>query len=141
MSYTYYDLYMKINLKNNQSGVAALLVILVVGAATLALAGGAAIVSMSEVDMSYTNNKSEEALVLAEGCLEDSIRRVQLGNVIEESFTLPLSRGFCIISITDVSDSAHIEVEANIDNYSKKVWVQLEKTESGLNLTKWLEKS
>ncbi|MEK7453097.1 MAG: hypothetical protein AAB614_02570 [Patescibacteria group bacterium] len=111
----------KFKFQNSQRGFAALLTIVVVSVAVLILAYSASILGLGELDLGYTSQKGEEAFAIADGCMEESFRRLRL-NVVYLGETITTSNGLCVISVVAVGSDRTITVTANTtDFYYKKI--------------------
>jgi hypothetical protein len=128
--------------KLNQSGVAALFIVVVIAGSALLMARGVAMLSLGEVDMSYQFDKAEEVMAIAEGCAEESLRRLQLdGNFSATDLQLPLGRGFCIINIISSGEDKIIEIEAKLENFHKNISLDITLDPDRIIIKKWQELS
>jgi len=114
----------KIFAKNQktQKGIAALIVVLVISVSTLIMALNSSFLGLGELDLGYTSQKGGEALVLADSCVEETLRRLR----IESNYSggvLNIDDGSCIISIVVAGGDRTITVESDIDGYHKKIQV------------------
>jgi len=113
-------LYNKKNI-NHQSGFAALLTIVVVSATVLIMAYSASLLGLGELDMGYTSQKGGEAFAIADGCMEETLRKLRL-NTSYTGETLTTSNGLCIISVATAGSNRTITITANTtDGYYKKI--------------------
>ena len=69
------------DIRNNQQGIAALLVVLVLSAAGLIAAYTASVVGLTQLEVSFTGSKGLEALSVAEGCAEETLHRIRLDDM------------------------------------------------------------
>ena len=61
-----------------RSGFAALLAIVVIGAAALIMAYNSSLLGLGELESGYTAQQGSEAFSLAEGCMEEALRRLRI---------------------------------------------------------------
>lgn len=116
--------------KTDNRGVAALLTIVIVGAATLIMAYTASILGFGELSMGYTSQKGAETFSIADGCVEEALLRLRIDNNYSGE-TLSLGEGSCIISVSGAGASRTVVVESSLDVYNKKLQVDI--TISGSN--------
>lgn len=112
----------------NQKGIAALIVVLVISITTLIMALNSSFLGLGELDLSSTSEKGGEALVLADSCAEETLRRLRL----EPNYsggTLNIDDGSCIINIVEAGSIRTITIESTIEECHKKI--QIEATLSG----------
>jgi len=119
-------------------GVAALLTVLIVSAAALLMAFSASVLGLGDADMSYTEQKGNQSLSLANGCVEESLRQLQL-NSNWNGTTLNLSDGSCIINVSSSGSARTINVLASADNFNKKILVEASVSSSLVRVVSWQE--
>lgn len=126
-------------MNNNQTGAAALLTIIIVGAATLIMAYSASILGLGELDMGYTSQKGGEAFSIADGCMEEALYRLRL-NASYSGDTLNLGSGSCIIEIATSGSTSTTTVTANIDDtYYKKIQTNITVSNNVVTINSWEE--
>ena len=108
----------KINL---QSGFAALLTIVIVSSAVLIMAYSASLLGLGELELGYTSQKGDEAFAIADGCMEETFRRLRLDSGYSgDSHTT--KNGSCIISVGASGSDRIITITASTtDSYNKKI--------------------
>ncbi len=126
------------------SAIAALLTIIIVSAVTLIMAYTASILGLGELEMGYTVQRGSESLSVADGCMEETLRRIQLNTnygVGEGTLDLIVSNGFCVIEVTDLgNDQRRVVVNGNSDNYYKLIQVDLTLNNNSIIIDSWEEK-
>lgn len=127
-----------------QSGIAALLTIVIVSAATLIMAYNASLLGLGELDMGYVSQKGAEALGMADGCVEEGFRRIRLdGGYSGENLTT--RDGSCIINVSANGNIRDIIVTASTTgNYYKKIEANITLSADAIPLitvNSWEEKS
>jgi len=108
-------------LENNR-GVAALLTIIIVAAATLIMAYGASLLGLGELDLGYTSSKGGEAMALADGCAEEAMRRIRLNtSYTVTSSSLAFDNGSCIITVESSGSNRTVKANGTVSDYHKKI--------------------
>lgn len=131
----------KQQLAHGNKGIATLLIIVIISAATLIMAYSASLLGLGELEMGYTSQKGAETLSVADGCAEEALRRLRL-NPSYSGGNLQLGNGSCIITIATSGNISTTTVTANIDSeYYKKIEVVADLNESPMAITSWQEKS
>ena len=132
----------KIN--KNQKGVAAILTIVIVAAAVLIMAYSASLLGLGELDLGYTSQRGSEAFSVADGCIEETLRRIRLDTMygIEAGdIILSVSNGSCIINIEDLgSNQRRITAIGTSGNYNKKLETEISLFGNTININSWTEK-
>jgi hypothetical protein len=121
-------------------GVAALLTIVIVSAAALIMAFSSSILGLGELDSGFSNSRGEEALSIADGCMDEAMRRLRLDTSYSGA-NLSQSNGACIISVVPSGSERTITVTASTtDSYYKKIEVNLTLAGNVITLNTWEEK-
>ncbi len=109
----------------SQSGIAALLTVVIISAAVLIIAKSASLSGINEVDMAYLSGRGGEALAIAEGCAEETLRRLQINSsYTANDVILSVGNGSCTINITANGDERTITALGNVRDYFKKIEVE-----------------
>jgi hypothetical protein len=104
-----------------KNGFVALFTILVVSASVLIMAFSASLLGLGELDLGYTAQKGAEAFAIADGCTEESLRKLRLNSVYTGGY-LTTVNGSCIINIVTSGSDRTITVTASTtDNYYKTI--------------------
>ena len=126
------------------SAIAALLTILIVSSVALIMAYTASILGLGELDMGYTVQRGSESLSVADGCMEETLRRIQLNTnygVGEGSLNLTVSNGSCIIEVTDLGNNQRrVVVNSMSGDYYKLIQVDLTLNNNLIVIDSWEEK-
>lgn len=125
-------------------GIAALLTIVIVGATALILALGASLLGLGELDLGYTAQRGGRALAVADGCLEEALRRFRLDSTYGLSGAITAAS--CTIEVVDLgSGQRRVMATGRSDNYVKRVRAevvvapQAVGTRNTLTITLWEE--
>jgi len=121
--------------KNKERGVAALLTIVIVAAATLIMAYTASLLGLGELDLGYTSQKGAEAMSVADGCMEEALRRIRLDTGYSGG-SLSLGGGSCIIERSGNT----ITVTGTVDEYNKKIEAEISLNGNVITINSWEEK-
>ena len=83
------------------SGLAALVVVVVVGMVALTIALSTALLGVRELELATTTDHGREAKAFADGCLDSALLALRQ-NSAQGSYEFTNSTGRCIITITDL---------------------------------------
>ncbi len=122
----------------NQEGVAALLIIVIISVATLIMAYNASLLGLGELEAGYSFQKGGQALAIAEACGEETLRRFKL-DTNHTGGTLNLNGGSCIINITSNSNNRIIDILSEIENYYKKIEIDIDLNGNSIIINNWRE--
>ncbi|OGH86236.1 MAG: hypothetical protein A2493_00815 [Candidatus Magasanikbacteria bacterium RIFOXYC12_FULL_33_11] len=111
---------MFIKVSKDKRGIMAIMMILIIGAAALILALSSIKLVVNDSQMSFTNQKGGEAFSVAEGCLEESLRRLRL-NTSYTGEILNLSTGSCIIGVSSEGNDRIITVTGTAEDYTQRL--------------------
>ncbi len=129
---------MKYKIQTQQNGVAALLTVVIVGVATLIIAFSASILGIGELDMGYTSQRGEEAFSVADGCVEEALRRLRIDDIYTGG-SLSLGDNSCIINISGAGGNRSIVVSGTSGDYQKKIQVDITISGGVITITSWDE--
>lgn len=135
---------MKHVLRDN-SGFGAMLAVVVIGAVTLILALSAALLGLGELDHGFISAKGAEAFSIADGCMEETLRRMRLDSgygVGAGTIMLTLTNGTCDIDVTDNGGGSRtIVITGTTDIYNKKISSDVTITGVNVAVDSWEELS
>ena len=124
------------NIKKDNQGMAALIIVLVIGATALILALSSSFLGLGELDMGFTSQKGGEVASLADGCMEEALHQIQLvANYSGE--TLNLAENSCIIDVQTDGGSRIITVTAVMDDYSEKIEANVTVNDGVIVINSW----
>ncbi|RLC38576.1 hypothetical protein DRH27_01950 [Candidatus Falkowbacteria bacterium] len=130
------------NIVKSQSGMAAIIIVVVIGATALVLAKSASLSGINEIDISFNKDQGEKALSLAEGCAEETLRRIQLDtSYIAADLELTYGGGYCIINTEANGSQRTITINSQVGDYFKKLEVEAELEENRIIINNWQEVS
>jgi uncharacterized protein YuzE len=136
---------MIIFIKNNrQSGLAALLTIIIVSAAALVMALNASFLGLGELDLGYTASSGGKAFYVADGCMAETLERIRKDTsygVGAGSINLTVSNGSCIIDVADSGSDRTVTVVGTSGDFNKKIEINLTLTGNVIAINSWEEKN
>lgn len=103
----------------SRPGAALLLLVLVVGIAALVVSLGVAFRAIQETAIGFAAVRSQQAMAIADGCMEDSIFRLKQDASYAGS-ALVLGGGSCTVSVSGSSTSKTVTVTAFVGTVTKK---------------------
>src|SRR6056297_10402 len=104
----------------SRRGATALVVVLIIGAASLIMAYGATLLGLGELNMSYTARQGGGAMAGAESCLEEALIRLKRSPTYSGG-NLEIGEYSCIINISGSGDPYMVSVESSYGDYTKKI--------------------
>jgi hypothetical protein len=119
-------------------GYIALTAVLVVTVLVLVIGVTTSILSVGDIQSSYSSYKNEDVLSFVEGCAEDALMRLNKNGSLPGSVTLPLL-GTCTVTLnSQIGATWNFSVSGTLDNYTKKITVEAQKSGS-ISITSWKE--
>ena len=97
-------------------GIAALITIVILGAAALLMSFTASFLGLGEIEMGYDSQQGAEAQSLADGCADETLRRLRVTSTYSGG-TLSLGDGSCIIQVTSDGTNRTITITSTLDSY------------------------
>lgn len=128
------------SIKKDDRGAAALLMIIIIGVASLIMATSASRLGLGELEMGYDEGKGSAALSLADGCAEEALERLRKNSAYAGG-TLSVGAGSCMMSVSGSGSSRIIDSSATIGSYTKKIELQITINSSVISITSWSEVS
>ena len=127
------------NFYTNEKGIVALLTIVIVATTALIMSFSVAFLGLGELDMSYTNQRGSEAFSVADGCMEEALRRIKI-NTNYNGGSLNLGDGLCIIEVVATGADRTITVIGTVDKYNKKIETKITLAGNVIAINSWEEK-
>lgn len=120
-----------------KQGYAAIISILVIMGVIVTVGMSVSVMSISNAQMSLGQSKGEEALSLANSCIEDALLTYNNLGTVPSSITLP--SGNCTLNtISQTANNITFSTSVNVNNYQKTVTVQADRTTS-VSVVNWIE--
>jgi hypothetical protein len=102
--------------KNDDSGFAALVSVVALGAVCLVVTISASRLSLSELEILATANHGQKAAVLAASCLEEGLMRLRYDPGYRVSGeTVEIGDGSCVLDIVDQGDTVLVAASGRSD--------------------------
>ena len=132
---------MPTNITKNNSGVAAILTVVIIAAVALLLARNAALIGRIDIDMVNNNILFGIARANAESCLEESLRQIQIdNNFISNDLSLDLSAGTCLASVSQSGGVYTIYSEGRMQTHLKIIESKASLVDNSLIISYWQSK-
>lgn len=102
-----------------EQGFVVLLLIVTVASVIFLVAYNAILLSLRELELGYTLNKSYQVSALAEGCLEESLRQLIL-DLSYSGGTINTTNGVCTVVVQDLVSDKQITVTTVVDSFTQE---------------------
>ncbi|MBU0661178.1 hypothetical protein KKG22_03285 [Patescibacteria group bacterium] len=123
----------------NHRGFAALLLVVVVGAAALIMAFSASFLGINDLEMGYTMQQGRESLAFAEGCVHEGLEQLRQDSNYNGS-TLNDGVNSCIIEVVDNGGGLQtVTVNADIDDHFYTTLVVGVDLNNGIDIVSWTQ--
>ena len=121
-----------------QKGFMAISTVLLLSVVILAIVTTVTLVSIGELQASFSLFRGEEAIDFTEGCVEDYLLKIRADSAFSGgAITRP--EGTCTIVITSANPNWDITVSSSATNYQRKVQVVFTRNSTGIVLISWKE--
>lgn len=122
----------------NKKGMSALLTVVIIGVSTVIMSVSASLLSIGELEMGDGYNNGNKALYMADGCLENVLRQIQLdSSYVASDEIFQVNGGHCVINVVAVGDNRAIVTEGVLENYNKKISASILLSNNQVQLTNW----
>lgn len=124
-------------------GAAALVTIVIVAVATLAMATTTARLGVAELETGRTASEGGEAFAVADGCMEETLRRVRIDTnhgVGNGTTTHTTSNGSCTINVSADGSARTIVITGTHGAYHATMQGELSLTGNVISITSWEER-
>ncbi len=128
----------KIQSPKDQRGIAALIVVAIIGAAALIMAFSASWFGVVDLDTSYLAKKGQEVSTIADGCMDNALQRLKF-DVNYSGEILSIGGGQCIISVAVNGGGRTITVNASSGNYNQGLIVNVTLSGNIITVNSWQE--
>ena len=119
-------------------GAAALLTIVIIGAASLLMAIGSSRLGLGELETGFVEIRGASVFTTTQGCLEEAIHRLRKNNTYTGQ-TLSVGAGSCIISVSGSGSTRTITSTATIDSYTRKLEIIVDISNPVISISSWSE--
>jgi hypothetical protein len=117
-------------------GSAAIITVVIVAAAALLMTVSATQLGMGDMEISYQSQKSGEAFAIADGCVEEALRRLRTDQAYTGA-TLNLGAGSCIISVSGGGATRTISVSSAVGNFNASIQAAISISANIITVTGW----
>ena len=128
---------------NSQSGMAALVIIIILSAASLIIAVSVSSIGIDEALLGYVSQKGDGAFYAADGSMEESLRRIRKDanyGVAAGTINLSLGNGSCTIDIVDLgSNQRRVTVYGSSGSFNKGIETTVSLSAGVLSINEWKE--
>ena len=125
--------------RKKRTGMAALFVVIIIGAAALIMTLSSSFLGIGELESAYVGEKGNEALSLSEACAEEALRRLRMDDAFSSS-SLNFDNGSCTITVTTDGFDRTIDVLGVVDNYYRRIEVSSTISGTTVTVNGWQEK-
>lgn len=136
---------MKVPSLKNTQGFVALITLVLMTALVVILAYSAGTLGLGELQMSYTAQKGLEALSVADGCVDEVLRRFRLDanyGISAGTIVYTLNYGTCSLDVVDLgSGQRRLTVTGTTAQYNKKIEVVVQTSSTDVTIVSWAEKN
>lgn len=129
---------------SDSKGAASLVTVIIVSVATLIMAVTASSLGLGELDLGYTSQQGAESFAMADGCMEETFRRIRLDTnygVGQGTITLTTSNGSCTIDVSASGSNRTIVIKGTHDIYSAKIRAEISLSGNIITISSWSERS
>lgn len=127
-------------MRQQQGGYVALLVVLIVGTASLAIATALLIGGTDTQRMVLAEQRLSQARNLAAACSEEGLQVIRDNNAYTGSGSLTLGQGSCTYTVTNTGTSTRtIDTTGTVSGVVRKVKVYVTIGTSSISVTSWQE--
>jgi hypothetical protein len=124
--------------KRDERGIAALIVVVIIGAVALLMSLNASWFGIVDLDTGYISKKGEETATLADGCMDNALQRLRFDGSYSGE-TLNILSGSCIISVVSNGADRTITITAQDGNYSQGLVATATLTGDVVTVNSWQE--
>jgi hypothetical protein len=118
-----------------EGGFVALASVLVIAAIVLVLGISVSLLSINEIQTSFSSNKAARVLYLVEACAEEALLELNEDNTITSPIVLPEITCSATIN-AQTGSSWDFTISGTFDEYTQQIQVQAERTTS-ITVTSW----
>lgn len=123
-------------MQHKRPGAAVLILVLVLGAVSIAIGASIALGSIGEISMGYSDVQSKITLSLTDSCAEEALIELR-SSLSYAGATLVYSEGSCIITVTNNGALKQIDIVATAGRWTERAVLQVDVSGSRLAITDW----
>lgn len=123
---------------NNQKGISAILLVVLIGAVALIFISTTAIMSIDEAESAFISERASAVKSMSFSCVEEALRRIQIDNSLELSdYVLNFEDGNCVINSSISGSDIDLSVFANLGDYYNELNVHGKIIDGEINVLTW----
>lgn len=130
-------------LSYTKKGASLLIAVLIMSAALIIISFTSITQSIGDIDSSFSYAKGGEALWIADGCIEETLRRIRMNTsygIGAGTMTLSISNGSCTIQVTDLGASNREIVSIGTSGEAtRQITVRFVLTGTAITISSWKE--
>ncbi len=124
----------------NQKGYVALLGVIVIGAAATTIAVSLLIAGADFARMGLSLEQSAQSRALVDACAEEALQNIRDNEDFSGNGSLTLEGDACDYSVAiEEGENRTIQVNAQVDQVTRKLEIKLNQLNPKLNVTSWQE--
>ena len=125
---------------SNKKGAAALISVVIVSAAAIIISRGLAFLALSEIDGGVSADNESIARYYAEGCIEETIKRIQYDpSYSANDFVLDNRGNYCLINVSANGDERTITAKGTHGAYNKTIEAVVNAADDLIDIVSWQE--
>jgi len=125
--------------KINTSGIAALLIVVIIGATALIMALGASLLGMGELEMGYLSHRGGEVSTFGDGCVENTLEQLRKNNNYTGETLVNLENS-CIIDVQTNGNLRNIFVTSTQSSMTTQFEVVADISQNPISILSWIQK-
>ncbi|MBF8280255.1 MAG: hypothetical protein HW383_28 [Candidatus Magasanikbacteria bacterium] len=119
-------------------GAAAIISIILVGAAVLTITVSANLIGIQETQNAFVGEKYEEAAAAADGCVEWALQKLKNSSQYGGNETLTIGNGACQIgAVTKNGQQRTFSVSSTVNTFSVRENIDLSKVNPDIRFNSW----
>ncbi len=123
----------------HRSGLSLLVVIVILGAASLIVAVGTSLLSIGEADLGFASDQGKEAHFLADGCMDEALNQLRRASSTYTGGTLSIGSDSCILSVSGSGNTRTVSITSTVGDFSASINADVLLASSTISVTDWRE--
>lgn len=124
-----------------QKGFVALITVLILGAASLAIASTILLSATDDLRLMLITQTSIQARNLATACAEEGLEQIHDNNAFTGSATLTMGQGTCSYTVTKSGSNRTVTTRGSVNNVIRKLTISATISAGLVNINSWQETS
>lgn len=131
---------LRMSATRSHPGAMLLITVLIVGAVVLMISLGVTLRSIGELSMGLAENRSQETLAIADGCLQETLLRLARNGAYAGG-AMTVGGGNCTMTVTTAGLQQTIAVTATLGRWTRKLQAQVNVAGGRVVLLEWKQDS